>query len=140
MRKESISVLFLQPQQQTDKLNLLFEILEKEGYWVDKAQRIEEVDTFLEQHIYDMFLIDVTDISMGECIKSIQKLRSHKTNIIVISDHANDKWNQKASNLGVSAIFNKPITPVLLQDMLEKCMNGRRYTIPTQKNGNPTTF
>ena len=121
MQKKPFSVLFLQSQHGSEKISALSEPLQQKGYWVDTVERIEQASEFLEQRTYDMFLMDITDISVGECLSLIQMLRDLTTDLIVISDHVDDKWYQKAMNIGVSTIFTKPINPALLENMVDNC-------------------
>jgi DNA-binding NtrC family response regulator len=118
--QEEFSVLFLQSQQEAGKFSKLSEPLEEKGCWVDMAQHIEEASAFLDHRSYDMLLMDISDISMGECLNLISRLRKLKTNLVVISDHLDSKWYQKAMDIGVSTIFTKPINPAQLEDIVDK--------------------
>jgi DNA-binding NtrC family response regulator len=116
--QEVFSVLFLRPQQEAGKSSKLSETLEEMGYWVEMAQNMEEASEFLDQSSYDIFLMDISDFSMGECLDLINRLRKLKTDLVVISDHLDSKWYQKAMDIGVSTIFTKPIDPAQLSDIV----------------------
>jgi DNA-binding NtrC family response regulator len=119
-KQEEFSVLFLQSQQEAGKFSKLSEPLEEKGCWVDMAQHIEEANRFLDHRSYDMLLMDISDISMGECLNLISRLRKLKTNLVVISDHLDSKWYQKAMDIGVSTIFTKPINPAQLENIVDQ--------------------
>lgn len=130
MVKKAFSVLFLEPRLNAEKMDTLSEPLEDKGYLVDTARHIEEANEFLDRRDYDMFLMDITDISMGECLNLIQRIQSLKTDLIVISDHVDDKWYQKALHVGVSTVFTKPINPTLLEDMVDRCKKIKNSSVP----------
>jgi DNA-binding response OmpR family regulator len=94
---------------------------------VDKIQYIEEVGYFLDQHIYDIFLMDISNISIGECLPIIRRLRFFDTQIMVISDRVSDKWHRNALNMGVSGIFSEPINPAVLENVMDNCAKIRGY-------------
>jgi DNA-binding response OmpR family regulator len=127
MLTDPISVLFLQTRRGAERPEILTP-MEKKGCWVDKAMDIEEVYAYLDQHDYDIFLMDISDISIGECLPLIQKIKPLNVAIIIISDRINDKWHQNAPNLGVSGIFSEPINPVILEGVIDNCTKSRNHS------------
>ena len=102
--------------------------MQKKGYCVDKAMYFEEVYAYLDQHDYDILLMDISDISMGECLPLIQRIKPLNVDIIIISDRTNYKWRQNTTNLGVSGIFSEPINPAILEGVIDNCARSRNHS------------
>jgi DNA-binding NtrC family response regulator len=128
MQEKLFSVLLLQSRQDAEELGSIPVPLGDGRYWVDTAQHIEEANALLDQRTYDMFFMDISDTSIGECLNLINRVRDLETDLIMISDHVDGKWHQKAMNIGVSTIVTKPINPTLLQEMVKKHKKIRGFS------------
>ncbi len=116
------SILFLYSRHEDEKFGNLTVFLEEKGYRVDITQHIEETDTFLDRGTYDMLLMDITDFSVGDCVRLFQRIRNLKTNLIVITDYPDEKQYREIMNIRKFIHLYKPVDSKLLKIIVERCM------------------
>ncbi len=130
MHKRLFSVLYLQTLPEARNLETPPEFFNKKNYRVDKVRHYKEANACLDSRTYDIFLVDLSNISIGECLGLIQKARSLDICIFMVSDHINKKWFHNAQNLGVSGFFNKPIDPIMIENVAGDCAKSKSSKFP----------
>lgn len=101
--------------------NMLRDILEDEGYFVDTAVSIKDTKEKLKEKEFDIIFLDVW-LPDGEGITLIDYIKksSSSPKIIMISGHANIPIAVKALKLGAYDFLEKPISTDAILTILEK--------------------
>ncbi len=101
--------------------NIMQDILEDEGYYVETVFSSEEAKRKLKEKDYDIIFLDVwlPDGEGTDLISYIKNL-SPKTKIIMISGHANIPIAVKALKMGAYDFLEKPISTESILAILEK--------------------
>ena len=101
--------------------NLLRDILEDEGYYVDVASSMTEAKNKLKEKDFDIVFLDVwlPDGEGTDLIEPIKRESPH-TKIIMISGHANIPVAVKALKLGAYDFLEKPLSTEAILAVLEK--------------------
>ena len=101
--------------------NMMKDILEDEGYYVDTVSSFEGAKRKLKEKDYDIVFLDVW-LPDGEGTDLIQYIKnlSQRTKIIMISGHANIPIAVKALKVGAYDFLEKPISTESILAILNK--------------------
>ncbi|RMD46457.1 MAG: sigma-54-dependent Fis family transcriptional regulator [Aquificota bacterium] len=118
----NLSILFIYDEENIR--NMLRDILEDEGYFVDTAISIKDTKEKLKEKEFDIIFLDVW-LPDGEGIELIDYIKKSTSNpkIIMISGHANIPIAVKALKLGAYDFLEKPISTDAILMILEKAEN-----------------
>ena len=105
---------------------IIEEILAKQGYKVSAASDGSEAITLLQQHKYDMILLDIKmpNVDGFEVLKFIKK-KNPSTKVIMLTGYADLKLAVEAKNLGADDFVAKPIMRDDLISSIEKALKKR---------------
>ncbi|RMA97260.1 sigma-54-dependent transcriptional regulator [Hydrogenothermus marinus] len=101
--------------------NLVQDILEDEGYFVETAISIKDAKQKLKEKEFDIIFLDVW-LPDGDGIELISDIKQSNKNakIVMISGHANIPIAVKALKLGAYDFLEKPISTEAILAILEK--------------------
>jgi len=119
MGNRNLSILVVDDEENIKQL--LNDILEDEGYFVEVSSSIQETKEKLKEKDFDIVFLDVwlPDGEGTSVIKYIKKLSPH-TKIIMISGHANIPIAVKALKLGAYDFLEKPLSTEAIFAVLDK--------------------
>ncbi len=119
MGSKNLSILVVDDEENIKQL--LRDILEDEGYFVEVASSLQETKEKLREKDFDIIFLDVwlPDGEGTEIIESIKKNSPH-TKVIMISGHANIPIAVKALKLGAYDFLEKPLSTEAIIAVLEK--------------------
>ena len=119
MSTGNLSILVVDDEENIKQL--LRDILEDEGYYVDVASSITEAKNKLREKDFDIVFLDVwlPDGEGTDLIEPIKKESPH-TKVIMISGHANIPVAVKALKLGAYDFLEKPLSTEAILTVLEK--------------------
>ena len=119
MGNKNLSILVVDDEENIKQL--LRDILEDEGYFVEVASSLQETKEKLREKDFDIIFLDVwlPDGEGTEIIESIKKNSPH-TKVIMISGHANIPIAVKALKLGAYDFLEKPLSTEAIIAVLEK--------------------
>jgi len=119
MGSKNLSILVVDDEENIKQL--LSDILEDEGYYVEVASSLGETKAKLKEKDFDIVFLDVwlPDGEGTDIIEDIKKV-SPKTKIIMISGHANIPIAVKALKLGAYDFLEKPLSTEAVLAVLEK--------------------
>jgi len=119
MGNKNLSILVVDDEENIKQL--LRDILEDEGYFVEVSSSIQETKEKLKEKDFDIVFLDVwlPDGEGTSIIEYIKKNSAH-TKIIMISGHANIPIAVKALKLGAYDFLEKPLSTEAIIAVLEK--------------------
>jgi len=90
----------------------------------DIAETIEEAEKLLDQHSYDIVITDLrlTGVLGEEGLEIVRHIReTHpKTRCILVTGYGSPEIREKAMAEGVDYYFEKPVSPAMLLDVVQK--------------------
>jgi DNA-binding response OmpR family regulator len=108
--------------------SLISDILEEEGFLVDRAHEGESAIKKIKRKKYDFMILDykLPGISGLEVLEEANKIRP-KLRVIMISAYGNDYVKAKAKELGAFCFLDKPIAiKELLQSVKERLADEKK--------------
>ncbi|RUM50420.1 MAG: sigma-54-dependent Fis family transcriptional regulator [Hydrogenothermus sp.] len=119
MGNRNLSILVVDDEENIKQL--LNDILEDEGYFVEVSSSVQETKEKLKEKDFDIVFLDVwlPDGEGTSVIEYIKKLSPH-TKIIMISGHANIPIAVKALKLGAYDFLEKPLSTEAIIAVLDK--------------------
>jgi DNA-binding NtrC family response regulator len=105
-------------------------ILEKAGYFVEVAQDFLSVQQQMNEHQFDLMLIDILlpKISGLDLLKKIQEKLQYLGEIIVITGEPNLETAVKAIKLGARDYLEKPILREKLLESIKNVLARKKMT------------
>jgi DNA-binding response OmpR family regulator len=106
---------------------LVADTLEEEGYHLDEACDGEEAYKLIQQHEYDLIILDYmmpgyTGIELIQMIKAHPK--QAKAKIIMLSAKSQSSDQQNVLRAGADEFISKPFSPLNLLDKVEEILSG----------------
>jgi len=106
---------------------LVADTLEEEGYHLDEACDGEEAYKLIQQHEYDLIILDyMMPVYTG--IELIQMIKAHpkqaKAKIIMLSAKSQSSDQQNVMRAGADEFISKPFSPLNLLDKVEEILSG----------------
>ena len=99
-------------------------ILARTAAATDVAETIEEAERLLDQNAYDIVITDLrlTGVLGEEGLEIIRHIReTHpKTRCILVTGYGSPEIREKALAEGVDYYFEKPVSPSMLLDVVQK--------------------
>ncbi|NLL13481.1 MAG: response regulator [Fibrobacter sp.] len=113
-------------------------LLHAPGVTIDSIQSVADAQKMLEENFYDAVIVDLrltgTMEMDGIQIISGTKKRYPQSKIIALSAYCDNQIKQKVIKAGASYLFEKPVSVLLIKELLEKL--GIYSEIPQLSTGN----
>ena len=113
-------------------------LLHAPGVTIDSIQSMADAQKMLEENFYDAVIVDLrltgTMEMDGIQIISGTKKRYPQSKIIALSAYCDNQIKQKVIKAGASYLFEKPVSVLLIKELLEKL--GIYSEIPQLSTGN----
>ena len=99
-------------------------ILSRSEAATDVAETIEEAEHLLKEKAYDIVITDLrlTGVLGEEGLEILQYVREHnpQTKCILVTGYGSPDIREKAMEKGAAYYFEKPVSPTLLLDAVQK--------------------
>jgi DNA-binding NtrC family response regulator len=99
-------------------------LLHAPGVTIDSIQSVADAQKMLEENFYDAVIVDLrltgTMEMDGIQIISGTKKRYPQSKIIALSAYCDNQIKQKVIKAGASYLFEKPVSVLLIKELLEK--------------------
>lgn len=125
-----VKILIVEDQRDTNKL--IADILEEEGFLMDRAYEGESAIKKIKRKKYDFMILDykLPGISGLEVLEEANKIRP-KIRVIMISAYGNEDIKAKAKELGAVNFLDKPYDVKKLVRIVKKNLkDNMRLTAP----------
>lgn len=113
-------------------------LLRAPGITIDTIQNVADAQKMLEKNFYDAVIVDLrlagTMEMDGLQIISGTKRRYPQSNIIALTGYSDNQIKQKVINAGASYLFEKPVSALLIKELLKKL--GIYSETPQLSSGN----
>lgn len=113
-------------------------LLRAPGITIDTIQNVADAQKMLEKNFYDAVIVDLrlagTMEMDGLQIISGTKRRYPQSNIIALTGYSDNQIKQKVINAGASYLFEKPVSALLIKELLKKL--GIYSELPQLSSGN----
>lgn len=113
-------------------------LLDAPGISIDSIQSVADAQKMLEKNFYDAVIVDLrltgTMEMDGLQIISGTKKRYPKSKIIALTAYCDNQIKQKVIKAGASYLFEKPVSVLLIKELLKKL--GIYSEIPQLSTGN----
>jgi len=125
MSSKNLSILVVDDEENIKQL--LSDILQDEGYYVEVASNLTQARNKLKEKEFDLIFLDVW-LPDGEGTDLIEDIKrtSPKTKTVMISGHANIPVAVKALKLGAYDFLEKPLSTDAIFAVLEKAEEDRK--------------